>query len=65
MRDDDYSFDMFALGCFAAGALFCLVLMIISFGIKNSIDGVSPEDIARCKSFQGEYGGGKCGRRFR
>lgn len=60
MRDDDYSFNMFAAGCVMAGVLLSLVTMIVLVGIRNTIDGVSPEDIARCKSLQGEYGGGKC-----
>lgn len=60
MRDDDYSFNMFAAGCVTAGVLLCLVAMIVLVGIKNIIDGVSPEGIAQCKSLQGEYGGGKC-----
>lgn len=60
MRDDDHSFNMFVAGCVMAGVLLCLVVMIVSAGIRNAIDSVSPEDIARCKSLQGEYGGGKC-----
>ena len=60
MRDNDHSFNMFVVGCVVAGFLLCLVIMIVSTSIRNAIDSISPEGIARCKSLQGEYGGGKC-----
>lgn len=60
MRDNDYSFNMFAAGCVAAGFLLCLVMVIVFTATRNTINGISPEGIARCKSLQGEYGGGKC-----
>lgn len=60
MEKTDDSFIMFVVGCVIAGFVLCLVVVVVFTGVRNTIDGVSPEGIARCKSLQGEYGGGKC-----
>lgn len=59
MKDEVYRY--FAAGWFALGVLACLVMLLVGSLVSDVLtDSTTPADEARCKSLQGEYGGGKC-----